>query len=100
EKATARAFSHRSSSASAWGRREKRLRHARAPIPHVLFSHRPRHLSTSFVDTTGSLEISREIGGMTASEPVDHPFHALEEAVAEVHDHGRPQDFQVTGDRR
>jgi hypothetical protein len=33
-------------------------------------------------------------------EPVDHPFHALEEPVAEVDDHGGAQDLQVTGDGR
>jgi hypothetical protein len=31
---------------------------------------------------------------------VDQPLHALEEAVAEVHDHGRPEELQVAGDGR
>ena len=33
-------------------------------------------------------------------EAVDHPLHALEEPVAEVDDHGRTEDLQVTGDGR
>jgi hypothetical protein len=31
-------------------------------------------------------------------EPVDQPLDPLQEAVAQVHDHGRAEELQVTGD--
>ena len=40
---------------------------------------------------------ARPLGG---SEAVDHPFHALQEAVPEVDDHGGPQHLQMAGDGR